>query len=410
MGDSKRALASYEEAVKVDRAIGDKNGLTQNLMSLGSYYLNYGKNDQALQYTNEALQIARDTGDQSSQATLLLNIGGAHFNKGEFQDALTYFQQAYDIRNKLNENATEALHNLAQTNVQLGQYDTALSEYLKALDARRAAGDKDGVALESGDMGALFAAQGRYDAALKAQEEAVNTYRQLNNRTYLMVAALAGYGHTLSAVNRGDEGRKRLDEALKLAADIKNDVGTAEALNFLGDSYFYAGDYANARQQYEKALQLATKANAREQMVLAKVDLAKLDVAQGHPAAAISALRKLKQDTDVMGLKADSVRASIYLGEALLATNQVDAAREELDTAVGRAERLGLRIEQARAQYLLGSALARSGKTQAAIPHYRQAVNILESISKQDGSARVLDRSDLRDIYHGAAKGYQSGA
>ncbi len=407
MGDSKAALASYEEAVKVERIIGDKTGLTTNLMSLGGFYLDHGKNDLSLQYTNEALQIARDTGNQDAQAGLLLNIGAAHFNKGEFQDALTYFQQAYDIRTKLNQDATQALHNLALTNVQLGQYDTATSQYLKALEAYRAAGDKNGIAAESADMGALFAAQGRYDAALKAQQEAVNIYQQLGDRTYMTVAALAGYGHTLSAVGRGDEGRKNLDQALKLAADVKNDLGTAEALNYLGDSYFYSGDYAAARQQYEKALQTATKANSKEQMVLAKLDLAKLDVAQGRSQGAVAVLKKLKQDTDIMGLKADSVRASIYLGEALLATNQAAAAREELDNAVGRAEKLGLKVEQARAQYLLGSALARSGKGQEAIPHYRQAVNILESISKEDGASRVLDRSDLRDIYREAAKGYQ---
>ena len=51
-------------------------------------------------------------------------------------------------------------------------------------------------------MGALFAAQGNYSAALKAQQEAVNLYQQLADRPYLTVAALAGYGHTLSAVGR----------------------------------------------------------------------------------------------------------------------------------------------------------------------------------------------------------------
>ena len=409
MGNANAALASYEEAVKVDREIGDKNGLTQNLASLGSFYLDRGQNDKALSYINEALQIARETADQPTQAVLLLDIGTAHFNKGEFQDALTYFQQAYDIRTRLNQNASEALHDLAQTNVQLGQYETALSQYMKALDARRADSDKAGVALESGDMGALFAAQANYSAALKAQQEAVNIYQQLADRPYLTMAALAGYGHTLSAVGRQDEGRKSLEDALKLAPTAKNDAVTAETLNFLGDTYFYAGDYPNARQQYEKALQLATKSNSREQAVLAKLDLAKLDVVQGKPQAAIAALKKLQQDTDTMGLKADSVRASIYLGEALLATNQTNAAREVLDNAVARAEKLGLRVEQARAQYLLGDALANSGKKQEAIPHYRQAVNILESISKQNGASRVLDRSDLKDVYRQAAKGYQGG-
>jgi len=410
LGDTKAALASYEEAAKLQRAIGDKAGLTLSLASLGSSYLDHGQNEKSLEYSNQALQIARDTGDQSSQADILVNTGGAHFNKSEFQDALTYYQQAYDIRSKLNQDTTDALHDLANTNVLLGHYDAALEQYLKALDAQRVSGNKNGIARESADLGALFAVQGRYDAALKAQKEAVDIFQQLGDRTYMMEAALAGYGQTLSAVGREQEGRQNIEEALKLADTAKNDAITAEAIQSLGNSYFYAGDYASARQQYEKALQLATKSNVRQQAVLAKLNLAQLDVVESHPQAAIPALKKLQEDANQMGLKADSVRAAIYLGQALLATNRADSAREELDAAAGRAEKLGLRTDQARAQYLLGAALAAAGKKQEAVPHYREAVRILESISKQDGASRVLERSDLKDVYREAAKGFQGAA
>ena len=54
------------------------------------------------------------------------------------------------------DDATQALHDLAITNVKLGQYDTALSQYMKALEAYRAAGDKSGIATESSDMGACL--------------------------------------------------------------------------------------------------------------------------------------------------------------------------------------------------------------------------------------------------------------
>ena len=412
MGNSKAALASWTEAVEVDRKIGDKNGLIQNLMTLGFFYLEHDQNDEVLKYTNEALQIARDTGDEAAQATLLVNLGGAHFNKGEYQDALTYYQQSYEISNRLKaqDQAAQALHDLAQTNEKLGQYDTALSQYVKALDIYRAAGDKSGIALESGDIGTLFAVQGQFGAGLKAQQEAVNTYRQLNDRSYLMVWALAGYGHTLSAVGREDEGQKYIEEALKLAPEAKNNEATVAALNYLGDSYFYRGDYSSAQQQYNKALQLATTAKLRGPMIQTKLNLAKLDVVQGRSQSAVGALKKLKQDADSMGLKAESADASAYLGEALLAAKQANAARDELDSAVGRAEKLGLRVEQARAQYFLGVALAQSGKQTEAVPHYREAVKLLESISKEDGAGRVLERSDLKDIYRDAAKGYQGGA
>jgi len=410
MGNPKAALASYQEAVEVSRKIGDQSGLGTNLMNLGSFYLDHGKYDDALKSTNEALQIARDSNDPVSQATLLENVGNAHFQKGEYQDALTSFQQCSDIRIRLKVPDPDCLHNLAFTNEKLGQYDTALSQYLKAVDTAHTNGDKANEALVSNDMGALFAAQGRYGQALKAQQDAVNIYRQLNDRSYLMVSALAAYGDTLSAVGREDEGKKNIDEALKLAREVNNDASTAEVLNDLGDSYFYLGNYSDARQQYEQALQLATKSKTPEQVVLAKLNLARLDFVQGRASAAIPELKKLKQDADTLGLKADSVRAAIYLGEALLASKQAAAASQELDSAGARAEKLGLQIEQARAQYFLGAALAADGKAKEAVPHYRETVRLLESISKQDGVSRVLERSDLKDIYQQAAKGYQGGA
>jgi eukaryotic-like serine/threonine-protein kinase len=409
-GNFNGALASYKEAIDVERQIGDKTGLARTLMNLGSLYHDHGKYNETLSYTSEALQLYRDTGDELNQAQCLNNIGSAHFNKGEYQDALTYFQQAYQIRDRLRlkQDATVSLHNLAETYVKLGQYDIALSQYLKAKEALRSAGDKTGEALESSSIGALFATQGKYGPAVGALQEAVDGFRQTKDRTWFMAEAQSRYGDVLSAVGREDEGQKYIDDALKLATELKNDTVTSEALNALGDSYFYRGDYGSARQQYERALQTATKANLRDPIVISKLNLAKLDVAQGHSQAA-SVLKKLIQDADSMGLKAESVEASVYLGEALLAMNQVNAGKEELDTALGRAEKLGLRVEQARAQFLLGNASAQSGKAKEAVSHYRQSVVILESISKEEGATRVLERADLKDIYRAAAKSYQGG-
>jgi len=411
-GNPKAALASYQEAVEVDRKIGDKNGLIQSLTSLGLLYLNHSKYDEALQYTNEALQLARDSHDESAQSTLLLNIGYAHFQKGEYQDALTYFQQSYDIsdRLKLEDKSALTLHALGLTNFSLGQYDTAIAQYVKALDACRATGNKSLLAAVSFDMGTLFATQGRYDAALKAQKEALDTFQQLNDRSYLMVWALAGYGDTLAAVGREDEGQKYIEQGLQLAPEAKNDQATAAALNFLGDAYFYRGDFTAAREQYSKALQLGMKQKVPDQVVQAKLGLAKLDVEQGRQEAAIAALKKLGQDADSIGLRAQSVDASIYLGQALLASKHAAAARDELDNAVGRAEKLGLRVQQGRAQYYLGKALASQGKAAEAVPHYREAVKILESISQESGAGRVLERSDLKDVYRAAMSGYQGGS
>jgi hypothetical protein len=71
-----------------------------------------------------------------------------------------------------------------------------------------------------------------------------------------------------------------------------------------------------------------------------------------------------------------------------------------LPLALARAENLGLRILQAKADYLQATLDARNGKSSDATIHYREVARILDGISKEDGSSKVLDRADLKGIYN----------
>jgi eukaryotic-like serine/threonine-protein kinase len=281
---------------------------------------------------------------------------------------------------------------------------------LQALDIRRTSGDLGGVALNSSSLGALFTDQGKYGSALSALQESVKDYKQTNDQSWLMVEATARYGNALSEVGRWDEGQTNLEAAVKRAVEVRNDVVSAQALNYLGDSYFYRGEYGAAKSQYDRAMQLANKSKNREMLARTKFNLARLDVVQNRSAAAIPVLKSLVDETETVGLKALSVQVSLYLSRALLATGKPDDAQQELDRALNRAEKLGLLIEQAQAHFLLGEIFSRTGKTKEYAPQYQEAVRILESISKENGAGRLLDRSDLKDLYKDAVKSYQGAA
>jgi len=409
LGDSVAALASYRESLEIRKRIGDKSGVATVLLNLGSFYDDHAKYDDALKVLNEALSQFRELGDDSSQAVCLNNIGTAEGGLGNFQAALTYYQQSLDIREKLKDagGIAESLHNLADTNVKLGQYDDALTQYLKALESARSAGDQNRVALESTSLGELFATQGQYGRALKSYQDAVNGFQGTNNRTYLMVAALAGYGNVLSMVGREEEGQQKLQDAMTLANEVKSDTYIAQTMNWLGDSYLYAGDFGDAKQQYEKAAAVAARAKVREQAALSRFGLARLDVMQGHGSVAIPLLQKLVAESDSMGLRALSVQASIYLAQAEIAANKTGPAQQELDRALNRADRLGLIVEQAKAHYLMGQLATVSGKEKQYGFQFRDTVKLLESISKDQGVGHLLDRSDLKGIYQDAQKSYQ---
>jgi serine/threonine protein kinase/tetratricopeptide (TPR) repeat protein len=411
MGNSKEALTNYKDALAGFQKIGDKKSTAVILMNLGSFYSDHAQYEDALKSTNEALSVFRDLGDEQQQAQSLNNLGTIRSYMDNFQDALTYYQQAYQIREKLKlpDAMADSLHNLAEANVALGQFDTAVTQYLKALEIGRGSGDVDGVALNSVSLGALFASQGKYASAISAFQESLKDFKQANDDTWVVAETKARYGGVLAAVGRWDEGQPVLEEAVKQAGDVKNDVVLARALSSLGDSYFFRGDFANAKTQYDRALQVATKARNRELITTSRFNLSRLDVMQNRAAAAIPVLKKVIEDSDSIGLKALSVQASVWLAQALIATNKMPEAQQELDRAMNRAEKLGLLVEQARAHFLLGQIYNRAGKTREYGPQYQETVRILEAISKESGVGRLLDRSDLKDLYRDAVKSYQGG-
>lgn len=241
-----------------------------------------------------------------------------------------------------------------------------MSQYLKALEILRNSGDQNGVALNYSGLGTLFTLQGKYGAALSALQESLKSFKQTNDQTWLMVATTGEYGNALSAVGRWEEGRKSLESAVKLATKVRNNNVLAQVLIYLGDNYFYLGDYAIARQHYQEAFQVATNSKSRQLLAIARFNLAKLDVVESHSASAIPVLKKQLEEFDSLGLKAWSVRSSIFLAEALLATGKAAEVQQELDRAIKRAEKLGLLVEQARAHYLMGKALDKAGRTNQA--------------------------------------------
>jgi len=401
LGKPDAALASFNETLKVEQEMGAKKEAGNTLIDLANFYEDRGQHDQALKMYKESLEIQRDAGDETNQALCLNNIGNCHFSKGDYEDALTYYQQALQLREKLkvpNEIA-ETVHNLAETNVKLGQYDQALSQYLRALDLHRSASDKRTAAIDSYGLGTLYGHQGRYGAALNSEQEALKTFRELQDRSPTMADILGSYGGALAEAGRWEEGQKTLDEALSLARELKSQPRVAQTLNFQGDSAFYRGDFKSAQTLYGQALQAASHTKDRDQVQASKIGLAKVAMREGRSREAISSLKALAQEADSLGLKYLSVECSVDLGEALVNNKDYSRARQELEPALGKAEKLGLRTLLAKDHYLLATALRATGNGTEATPHYREALRLLDEIRKEAGAEKVIERADLKPIY-----------
>lgn len=401
LGKPKDALAHYLEALQIRRDIGDKRGLGDTLLDLGNFYDDRADHDQALKMYKEALQLERDIGNEGLQAICLNNIGAVYFEKSEYEDARTYYQQALQIQEKSHapQDIVDGVHNLAETSVRMGQYDQAVKEYMRALELRRSMNDVRGAAIESYSLGTLFESQGRFGAALSSKQDALKTFRDLKDRTFWMAEILGGYGEALTLAGRGQDAQPYLDEALNLSRELKNDGMVAQTLDFQGDAFFYGGDSRTAQLYYERAAQAASHTSEREKVLIAKIDVAMAQVVQNHGSSAIGTLRSLAEQAEALGLKQMAVECSIYLGEAMMQTRDYSHARQELERALLRADKLALKPLSTQAHYLLATTLRSAGNQAEAQEHYRDALQLLDSMGKEAGGDKLLQRSDFKTIY-----------
>jgi eukaryotic-like serine/threonine-protein kinase len=358
----------------------------------------------------EAMQIERDLGNESMQAICLNNIGSVYLDKGQYDDALTYFQQAVQLRenSKVPQDIVEAVHNLGYVWTNMGQYDQAIASFMRALELRRSMDDKRGAAIESYSLGSLFGYQGRFGAAIQSKQDALKTFEDIGDKTFWMAKMLDGAAESLILGGRGDEAKAYADRALSLSRELKNDGMIAETLGAQGDAAFYSGDFKAARAAYEQAAQAATRSKEPQTVVTAKANLAKIHVQEKHAQEALSSLRALIPQADGLGLKYVSVESSIFMAEAMMQSPDSPHARQELERARQVSDKLGMQPLSARAHYLLATIARDSGNTSDAQDNYREVIRRLDTMKKDPGAERLLQRADFKAIYDASTTGLQA--
>ena len=94
---------------------------------------------QALDYYNQALPIQRQVGDRAGEAATLTNIGAVHRARGELDVALDYYNQALPIRRQVGDRAGEAVtrYNIAMIQRDLGNLAEAVAQLEQTVELDR---------------------------------------------------------------------------------------------------------------------------------------------------------------------------------------------------------------------------------------------------------------------------------
>jgi len=177
-GELDKALKYYEEALKIHREVGYRQGEASDLGNIGNVFTIKGELDKALKYYEEALKIHREVGYRQGEANQLGNLGIVYSIKGEFDEALKYHEEALRIDREIGYRQGEAsdLGNIGNVYSDKGEFDEALKYHEEALRIDREIGYREGEACGLGNIGNVYSIKGEFDEAFKYWDKALEIF------------------------------------------------------------------------------------------------------------------------------------------------------------------------------------------------------------------------------------------
>ncbi|MCO8270351.1 AfsR/SARP family transcriptional regulator [Actinoplanes sp. TRM 88003] len=141
-------------------------------------------------------------------------------------------------------------------------------------------------------------------------------------------AMLAQSGLAELATARGDHqaARAPMDEALRLAAELRSDVDLAEMLRSRAEIHLLAGDPDGAAADFTESMALATGCGAPEVVASSRIGLARLALRRDDPVTARELAFTALAECPTGWYTADGVRLSIKLVLGQSAADPVEAA------------------------------------------------------------------------------------
>ncbi|MBI1281225.1 MAG: tetratricopeptide repeat protein [Anaerolineaceae bacterium] len=347
-GQSQEAFQYLEESLALfdikDQAGDYINALTLIVKTC----LNLQQYDDALEYAKRAANVASDI-PQDERAALQADtlMGITLTAKKDYAKAITHLNRAAHVITQNNVQPvtfteTDVVRNLAAAHVELGEEESAVMAYRKAIARAEQNDNQIEAAQASRDLGLFFASRQKMSDAIREWSSALTIYeaeRQTSQvaRLYCDLAAARKF------IGQGQRALKDYEEALMLLSNLKEDWET-------------------------RGLVLANAATAY-------ADQGDMDSADSFFNEAIAIARRMNNET------AEATRRGNY-GWFLLATGRHEQALSMLEYALRLSKNLGLNLQAAIQTDNLGLAYDNLGNYEKGLTYHQEAAALVEPLNK----------------------------
>jgi tetratricopeptide (TPR) repeat protein/serine/threonine protein kinase len=346
------ALRLFKEALQIEREIGDKNYQALCLDNIGGIYTFQGEFDDARTYFERALELREELKVPGNIADTLHNLAETSTRIGSFDEALKQYLRALELRRGAGDKRGASIESYSLGTVfeQQGRYGAAVKSKEEALKGFRELQDRSfwlGEILSG--YGHALGQSGRNAEAETVLKEALDVAREIRSQG-LIAQTLNFLGDNAAYRGDGKAARSLFEQALKEAArtgdqhlvllstaNVARAVMLEKRLSANSSSLFLSRRSgsrtadANVRKAIESLGEVGREADRLGFKYLSlecSIDRAEALLHAGDFAQARQELERATAQSEKLGLRMLRAKAEYLVAtERRLAGNETEAAR-----------------------------------------------------------------------------------
>jgi DNA-binding winged helix-turn-helix (wHTH) protein/tetratricopeptide (TPR) repeat protein len=321
--------------------------------------LNYSQHpEEAPPACEEAYGVYVAAGNRLLAAETLRIMGDTEGTLGHIEQAITIYHRALQLLDGMGEHykTGSILNNMAIDFANEGKVDQAEEGYRQAKSHFETAGDKQNTATALGNIADILFLRGDIKGANKMYEEALDLENSFDRPDTLYL--FYRLSDVALAQGRVQDAHRLAQRAIDAGAPEQGDYQYFTlAMIRLGEALKAEGNLTAARRQFQQALEIQTRAGEGQLAAASQLELADLDIEEGHAAQAESGIRTAIAEFEKEHQDPAATAAYTLLSRDLRVQQRLEESRQAAQHAIqlgrGNADpelKLGASIEAARVQ------------------------------------------------------------
>ncbi len=255
LGDHVRALAAYEEAMKICKRQNDYHEEVVTLHRIGFIKSDEGDYKDCESLYRQSVELCRKQGlGDELYATSVHLVGVVLYHQGRYEDAAKELLTALEIRKTCSSVAVSVTERrLAAAYRRLERFSEAEHLLKNSFETDRKAGNERNVGRVLRQFGMLYLATGRFDEALEKLQEAYEIFDRIGNKQGLG-GTLSNLGELACRMGRQEDARRYLDAGRELALELRSTFGLAQTSMWLGEIDFLEEHYLESAENAYRAI------------------------------------------------------------------------------------------------------------------------------------------------------------